>query len=871
MMADSVNRTFSRTSGFQGPFILAIVALGLLVLGVNAFPAAAIPYHEDCVDYRPSNPMVDLFSIDHPTYGARYHEGLFYVPGDSIRVFEFTEGSGFTHVNSLNTLGLSAGWIKLEGNRLYFDVLGFIWTVDITDPLNDQFVGYTGVEVEKQAFQTRGNLLYVCEDGFFKILDITDVYNIQIMDGAALPESPISNVVKLMGNYAIVGVSGSSIRVYDIEDPRHITPVSACFGDFHVRKMEIIGDHLITYGDSPGLQGFDLQDPENITNLGPVLENGRSFGSVGEYLFVPEDHGLGIYSVENFPQLEFKYLVPELVDVQDIQTYENRVFSCIHPDKIVFTDLNLDPTQAPPLFDVVLEDAWSNLIVHESLLFVPFRESNSHQGVRIYDSRGENNIEIIREISLPFVARDIGFSDNIIVLSSGGDLVTAHVSDFGNNPLLGTLDVWGLGFYEFVVEDDLVYCKGGRSVSVVSIDTPEAPRLLATYQMDDSIEQIGNCNDVIVVYIEDFGIKTMQMTYDTNNTGSHGTDYHLEAVGSLELGNQQGPMDMLCNDDMVFIGREGKIEIAHCGYPEQPKLLKTLLLPSDYSVCKLEYHGGYLYASLGEAGVAVIDVVDPGSAEIVGFINTMNRVFDVAIGNNQLFARGTSYNMKVFPLQCSDYFKTCSIDILPGSDENSISCSPQGSDVIPVALLTEPNFDALDVDHTTVRFGPRKASEAHSQDYGFIRREEDVDGDGDLDLLFNFRRTEAGIACVDDLAELTGVTYDGWPVSGTDMVITYGDHETNTTKSSLAVAPNPFNPRTTVSFRVDASQHVRVSVYDVRGLLVKVILDQVMDSGDHFAVWQGRNSSGGSAPSGEYFFMVESEGEPAIRKATLVR
>lgn len=107
------------------------------------------------------------------------------------------------------------------------------------------------------------------------------------------------------------------------------------------------------------------------------------------------------------------------------------------------------------------------------------------------------------------------------------------------------------------------------------------------------------------------------------------------------------------------------------------------------------------------------------------------------------------------------------IDIKPGSDPNSIN--PRSKGVIPVAILTTDSFDASTVDPSTVAFGPNGATEAHGQ--GHL---EDVDGDGDLDLVLHFRTQETGIQCGDTEAILTGQTFGGQAIEGSDAVNTVG-------------------------------------------------------------------------------------------------
>ncbi len=111
------------------------------------------------------------------------------------------------------------------------------------------------------------------------------------------------------------------------------------------------------------------------------------------------------------------------------------------------------------------------------------------------------------------------------------------------------------------------------------------------------------------------------------------------------------------------------------------------------------------------------------------------------------------------------------IDIKPGSNCNPINCKKMKG-VIPVAILTTDCFDAMDVDHTTVRFGPDEAMETHYNKHGMKRHESDVDCDGDIDLVFHFRGYETGIVCGDTVVTLKGMTFGGDAFEATDVIRT---------------------------------------------------------------------------------------------------
>jgi hypothetical protein len=85
--------------------------------------------------------------------------------------------------------------------------------------------------------------------------------------------------------------------------------------------------------------------------------------------------------------------------------------------------------------------------------------------------------------------------------------------------------------------------------------------------------------------------------------------------------------------------------------------------------------------------------------------------------------------------------------------------------------------------------------------------------------------------------------------------------------------PNPFNPRTVITFDVPGLEETRVTlgVYDLRGSLVKELVDKPLAPGHYELVWDGTDHKGSDVASGIYLYTIDIKNEKITRKMTLAR
>ena len=85
------------------------------------------------------------------------------------------------------------------------------------------------------------------------------------------------------------------------------------------------------------------------------------------------------------------------------------------------------------------------------------------------------------------------------------------------------------------------------------------------------------------------------------------------------------------------------------------------------------------------------------------------------------------------------------------------------------------------------------------------------------------------------------------------------------------VVPNPFRYTTRVEYTMPRTGHVTIRVYDVRGRLVKTLVNQSVVEGTHLTSWDAQDEWGSTVSSGIYFIRMIAQGQQAVRKALLLR
>ncbi len=137
----------------------------------------------------------------------------------------------------------------------------------------------------------------------------------------------------------------------------------------------------------------------------------------------------------------------------------------------------------------------------------------------------------------------------------------------------------------------------------------------------------------------------------------------------------------------------------------------------------------------------------------------------------------------------------------------------------------------------------------------------------------------------DGLGRLTSATYDDgqrinyrYDAAGNILLVWTGystDVQDRTPDLNFlrvgSPAPNPFNARVVIRFEIRAAQRVQVRIFDLRGRMVRDLVDEDFAPGIVDMVWDGRDGRDADLASGMYLARIETERSTANLRMMLVK
>lgn len=81
--------------------------------------------------------------------------------------------------------------------------------------------------------------------------------------------------------------------------------------------------------------------------------------------------------------------------------------------------------------------------------------------------------------------------------------------------------------------------------------------------------------------------------------------------------------------------------------------------------------------------------------------------------------------------------------------------------------------------------------------------------------------------------------------------------------------PNPFNPETSIAFFLPEAQTVCLQIFNIKGQLIKTLVDNAMAAGEHNFVFDGTDQNGRALSNGVYLYRLQTPDHSITRKMVL--
>jgi hypothetical protein len=149
-------------------------------------------------------------------------------------------------------------------------------------------------------------------------------------------------------------------------------------------------------------------------------------------------------------------------------------------------------------------------------------------------------------------------------------------------------------------------------------------------------------------------------------------------------------------------------------------------------------------------------------------------------------------------------------------------------------------------------------------EYGNIRSQ---DQSAPIQLLFSFQSLV-------DSYEFMRVSYSSY--NNSNQVVSEGYDLIQTAPSSYNLSqsfPNPFtaNEQTNINFDLPASQNITLVILDIRGRVVRKLIDGEERFGYQSVAWDAKNDSGDMVSNGVYFYQISSKNFNDVGKLVFVK
>ncbi len=706
-------------------------------------------------------------------------------------------------------------------------------------------------------------------------------WNIDVVD---VLESGRCLTVEITGSLLYASFE-ATLSVFDITDPAHATRIGHAQLSGLCWDMARSGSYLYCMlSPTDLLEIVDVSDPTAPLVVGSMAAEGGTLDIEGDYLYHEQSDGIRILDISTpeSPVVVGSYVTGGLP--RELIVQNGYVYITDWPRGLRIINATIP---AAPVEVALYGDNASGLDVSGDYAYVA-NLFDSGPGLYVVDVSDPTNPDTTgfapgsgyRDVALEGLhayALKLGGSVDVFDISNPTNPVlvaSSGLCGFSEARMLsvsgGTLAVAG---YAFTINYEGIMC-------VFDVSNPLSPTAVDRYESLPTIHSVDMANGYLALSLDYGGLLTVNR-YQTDQRywmpGTHRDvdgntvvvqgDYayvgncdswhqRTSGLAVVDLSDPTNPVEiaflsvstcvvaLAVGSSHAYYAEWGKIGVVDVSDPTNPVAVGELAITRGVS--DLFADEPYLYLANREDGFRVVDVSTPSAPGVVGSGFSFNgEVWGVWVSDGYAYVAGNDYDdvIGLWVLDVSDPLNPSLVATFPTASYT------RGIRVRDSYLYLDHRdlFQILDVSDPTspTEVGNINISGLHNQIAiapPYIYAIRNVVG-----------------AAPGPLLKLQTPLVTGVPDGRASLLRLVQNY------------PNPFNPMTTISFELPVSGHASIEIFDVRGRLVRTLVNAMMPPGSKSVKWDGEDSHGRTVPSGVYFYRLTAGDKSLTKKMVLLR
>ncbi len=394
---------------------------------------------------------------------------------------------------------------------------------------------------------------------------------------------------------------------------------------------------------------------------------------------------------------------------------------------------------------------------------------------------------------------------------------------------IGDYDTPGSVSSVFVTNNIAYIAEEDWGLHIIDVSNPQNPALLGSYDTPGNAQSVCVSNNIAYVADGGSGLQIIDVSNPQNPTllGSYDTPYWACSV-------------FVSNNIAYVADGEWGLQIIDVSNPQNPAFLGSYDTPGYARSVTVSNNIAYVADS--GTGLQIIDVSNPQNPALLGSYNTPGSAFSIPVSNNIAYVAVGSYGLKIIDVS-NPAAPVLLNTILPRPTSVINKCIISDN----LLIISDTKWNELSFYHINNPAAPE-----------FVCR-----------YCWNLS--------TDDMVMQNGYLYTcngcyGLYILDMNQVMEAEDSgQLPSITFNLKNYPNPFNPETTISFEISKPGNIVLNVYNLKGELVKRLINNQMSNGKHSIVWDGKDNKGKICSSGVYFYKIESNGRVETKKMLLMK